>query len=878
MRKLLLFPILVFFSANLLASNNPDRKRIYYAKRINPHPPVIDGKSDDAAWQKVEWSGDFLQREPYEGKPPSQQTAFKILYDDKNLYVVIRAFDTEADKIERRVTRRDGFDGDWVEINIDSYFDHRTAFSFTLTAAGVKGDAAISNDGNNRDSNWDPIWYGKASIDAGGWTAEMRIPFSQLRFAAKDEHVWGLQVRRRFFRKEERSVWQFIPQKTGGWVSYFGELRGIKGIKPPRRIELLPYSVGDLNRFRKEAGNPFADGQNARLSGGLDAKLGVTSDLTLDVTINPDFGQVEADPSIINLTAFETFFEEKRPFFIEGQNILDFRLMGGDGGFANDRLFYTRRIGRAPRYTPGLNAGEFLDMPENSSIATALKLTGKTSSGLSIGILDAVTDKESAVIDFNSQRRKETVEPLTNYFVGRVQKDFNKGNTSIGGMLTATHRNLAEDHLKFLNRSAYSGGFDFRHQWKDKTYYFDFRTAFSNIRGDAEAILSAQKSSARYFQRPDAGYVTLDPTRTSLSGHGGFVSFGKGGTSALRYSVGGIWRSPGLELNDLGFMRQADRIMQWSWVGYRITEPFSIFRRLNINFNQWAGWDFGGEPNFLGGNINGGGQLKNYWSIWGGFGREGNNLSNSALRGGPAMKFPGQWNQWYNVSTDRRKSMQFSFGGYNSWQDESDSRNHNIRFSASYRPSDAASIRISPFYNFRKSELQYLQQSDFEEQARYLFGTIDQKTLGITFRLNYSVTPNLSIQYYGQPFVSAGEYSEFKRITAPRDDTYRNRFQVFSGDEIRFDENSEVYEIDENLDGTVDYAIGQPNFNFRQFRSNLIVRWEYIPGSTVYLVWSQSRTGFTSDGNFSFRNDLDQLFDVYPNNVFLLKISRWFTL
>ncbi|MFQ5632901.1 MAG: DUF5916 domain-containing protein, partial [bacterium] len=443
------------------------------------------------------------------------------------------------------------------------------------------------------------------------------------------------------------------------------------------------------------------------------------------------------------------------------------------------------------------------------------------------------------------------------------------------------HRDIKNDNLNFLNRSAYSGGVDFRHQWKDKTYYFDFRTAFSHIRGDKEAILNAQESSARYYDRPDANYVTLDSNRTSLTGHGGFVSFGKGGNSALRFSAGTMWRSPGLELNDLGFMRQADRIMQWTWAGYRITEPFSIFRRLNFNFNQWAGWDFGGDLNFLGGNINGGGQFKNYWFFWAGFGREGNNLSNSALRGGPAMKFPAQWNQWYNLSTDQRKSLQFGFGGFNSWQDESETRNHNIRFSASYRPSNAASIRLSPFYNFRKSELQYLQESEFDGDARFLFGKIDQKTLGVTVRLNYSVTPALSIQYYGQPFVSAGEYSDFKRITAPREEGFYNRFHVFSGDEIRFeldDDGEYKHKIDENLDGKVDYKIAQPNFNFRQFRSNLIVRWEYIPGSTVFLVWSQSRTGFTEDGNFSFRNDLDELFDVYPNNVFLLKISRWFSL
>lgn len=862
----------------VFAFQAPIEKRVYIAQKINPHAPVIDGILNDEVWKKNEWSGDFTQWEPNEGKEPSQNTEFKITYDDKNLYVAIKAYDTEPDKIVKRVTRRDGFDGDWVEINIDSYFDHRTAFSFTLTAAGVKGDEAISNDGDNWDTNWNPIWYAGVSSDDTGWSAEMRIPFSQLRFAEKDKHVWGLQVQRRFFRKEERSLWQFIPRKTSGWVSYFGELRGIEGIKPSRRIELLPYSVTDVNRFEKEAGNPFRDGQTERLSGGLDGKIGLTSDLTVDFTVNPDFGQVEADPSEVNLTAFETFFSEKRPFFIEGQDILDFRLMGGDGGFSNDRLFYSRRIGRSPHYFPDTNDGEYVDMPNGTSINTAVKLTGKTQSGLSIGVLDAVTAEENAVIDLNGQRREEVVEPLTNYFIGRVQKDYNEGNTAIGGMVTATHRDIKSEQLNFLNKAAYSGGFDFRHQWNDKTYSFIMKGSFSHVEGDKEAIQNLQKSSARYYQRPDADYVSFDPDRTSLSGHGGYISFNRGGNNSLRFSAGGMWRSPGLELNDVGFMRQADRILQYTWAGYRITEPFAFFRHFNFNLNQWMGWNFGGDVVFAGGNINGGGQFKNYWGFWFGLGREGSQLSTSALRGGPAMKYTAQWNQWFNLFTDQRKSVSFSVGGSNGWQDDGDSKYHNFRFSMMYRPHKSISLRVNPFYNIRKSDLQYLQTSSKNDNDRYLFGRIDQKTLGITFRLNYSITPNLSIQYYGQPFVSAGEYSKFKRITFPKAEKYEDRFHVFAGNEIRFNAVDDQFEIDEDLDGTVDYTIGQPNFNFQQFRSNLVVRWEYSPGSTVFLVWSQSRTGYESNGTFSFRNDLDDLFNVHPDNVFLIKVNRWFSL
>ncbi|MFQ6112706.1 MAG: DUF5916 domain-containing protein [bacterium] len=879
MKKKLIFLSLTLIASGVFASMPLTEKKVYVAQQVNPHPPAIDGRLDDAVWQKADWAGDFVQREPDDGAEPSQKTAFKILYDQSNLYVGIRAYDTEPDKIVRRVTRRDGFDGDRLEINIDSYFDHRTAFSFTISAAGVKGDEAISNDGDNWDSNWNPVWYADVATDDLGWTAEMRIPFSQLRFADKEEHVWGLQVQRRLFRKEESSVWQYIPQNAPGWVSFFGELHGIKGIHASRRIELLPYAVSNMRTFEKEEGNPFATGQSTNWSGGLDAKMGVTSDLTLDVSVNPDFGQVEADPSEVNLTAFETFFEEKRPFFIEGQNILDYRIMGGDGTFSNDRLFYSRRVGRSPQCEPELEDDEFMHMPDNTSIIAAMKLTGKTQSGLSIGVLDAVTEKESAQIDFHGERRQETVEPVTNYFVARLQKDSNQGNTAIGGIFTATHRKLSESQLKFLNSAAYSGGIDFRHEWNNKTYYVDVRTAFSHIRGDQQAILEAQTASQRYYQRPDAGYVTLDSSRTSLSGHGGFVSLGRGGNSKLRFSVGGMWRSPGLELNDLGFLRQADRVLQWTWVGYRINNPVSIFRSLRMNFNQWMGWNFGGETVFAGSNFNGGGQFKNYWRFWFGVGREGSNLSTSALRGGPAMKFPGHWNQWYHISSDNRKALQFGFSGFNSWADRGNSRYHNLRFWVTFRPRDAMRIRIRPFFNINKDDLQYIDTVDHQGNDRYLFGRLEQKTLGITFRFDFSITPDLSIQYYGQPFISAGKYSQLKRITEPRDDVYKNRSHTFTGDEIQFDSEKEEYNFDEDEDGATDYSIETPDFNFRQFRSNLVIRWEYSPGSTLFLVWSQERTDDEDNtGEFSFSNDIGELFNVSGTNVFLVKVSRWFSL
>lgn len=877
MTSKLLTAVLLLPVVALAAATQPAAKKMYHTKHLNPHPPVIDGRLDDPVWEKLEWAGDFTQREPNDGKPPSLQTSFKITYDDKNLYIGIRAHDDQPEQIVRRVTRRDSFDGDWVEINIDSYFDHRTAFSFTINAAGVKGDEAVSNDGENWDANWNPVWFGEVAVDDQGWCAEMRIPFSQLRFGDKEAHVWGMQVQRRIFRKQERSVWQYIPQNTAGWVSYFGELHGLKGIQAAQRIEILPYGVSSLRRAQEQAGNPFATGEHRKLSGGLDAKAGVTSDLTLDLTLNPDFGQVEADPSEVNLTAFESYFQEKRPFFIEGQSILDYRLTGGDGSFSNDRLFYSRRIGRAPSLAPELADGEFIAMPENSSIVGAAKLTGKTQSGLSLGLLEAVTEEEEAEIAFNSERRRQVVEPRTNYFIGRVQQDFNRGTSAIGGMLTATHRDLAGTGITSLNRAAYSGGVDVRHQWHDRKYYLEALGVVSHIRGDRAAIAEAQQASQRYFQRPDADYLEFDPNRTSLTGHGGNLSVGRGGNSPVRANLAVTWRSPGLELNDAGFMRQADRVMQSLWLGYRFTNPVAIFNRLNLNVNQWQGWNFGGEPVFSGGNINGGGQLKNYWYVWLGVGREGEDLATTALRGGPALRLPAQWNQWITVESDQRKAVQVGVNSFNSWEDVGGTRYHEVGLWIAFRPINALSLQFNPYYGFNRDELQYVNTLAHGAQSRYVFGRLQQKTVALTARVDYSITPNLSVQYYGQPFVSVGKFSQFKRITAPRADDYAERFHVFTN-EIAREEAKGLLQVDEDLDGNTDYAFENPDFNFQQFRSNLVVRWEYSPGSTVFLVWSQGRTGTNPAGGFSFRNNLNDLFNVYPDNVFLIKLNRWFSL
>ncbi len=857
-----------------LTSFAQEQKRTYQTQRLSGDAPVIDGVMDDSSWEQVEWGDEFTQSQPYDGRSPSQPTYFKILYDDDNLYIGVLSYDSVPGKIYKRMSRRDSFDGDRITVIIDSYFDHLTAFAFTVNAVGVKGDEYVTDDGRCWDETWDPIWYAKTTIHDTGWTAEIQIPYTQLRFGNRNEHVWGLQVIRMIFRNDEWNQWQYIPQDASGWVHNFGELHGINGIHPKRQVDFFPYIVTKAETFEKEEGNPYTEkGKDAAVSAGLDAKIGLTNDLTLDLTVNPDFGQVEADPSEVNLTAFETFFQEKRPFFIEGNNIINFQFTSGGNPYSGDNLFYSRRIGRQPRHYPDVDDEEFVDSPDNTTILGAFKITGKTQSGWSVGLLESVTQQENAEISGGEGTRKEEVEPLTNYFTGRLQKDINKGNTIIGGMMTAINRKITNPAIDYIPDAAYSAGVDFQQYWKDKTYFLRFKGAFSYVKGDTIAITNIQLSPVHYFQRPDATYLKLDSTKTFLSGHGGSIEFGKFGKGHVNMMGFVTWRSPGLDMNDIGYLRSGDEVFQVFWIQYRIWEPFGIFRSMRFNANQWSGWDFGGRRTFYGGNINLNTQFNNHWSFGTGFNYEGSGLDKGSLRGGPSFKYPASKNVWFYAESDERKKFIFEISHSRSWSTVSDELHQNYSLDLTYRPMDALKLSLSPFFSKDYSRTQYVETAEYDGVDRYIVSNLDQNTFGIVARIDYAITPDLTIQYYGQPFTSAGDYTEFKRITDPQADNYFDRFHIFSDEEISYNPDDDVYYIDENNNGTVDYEFENPNFNFIQFRSNMVLRWEYIPGSVLYLVWSQDRTDLNDVGVFDYNRDVNHLFSITPHNIFLLKVS-----
>lgn len=871
MKKYFLFLAILLCTSFIVKAKSGVKKeipqKVYTTNLLNGKAPEIDGKGDDAVWQQVEWGGDFIQREPNEDAPPSQKTAFKILYDENNIYVLIRAYDTEPIKIVTRMARRDDEQGDCVSIYFDSYYDKLSSFGFILSAAGVKSDGILNNEGNT-DYTWNPVWYAKSTIDKDGWVAKMRIPLDQLRFSGQKEHVWGLNVVRQLTRLQESSVWRQLPKEANGIVNLFGELKGIKGIKPKRQKDIMPYMVAKTESYKKDNSNPYSKGHESNLGVGIDGKMGITNDFTLDFTINPDFGQVEADPSEVNLSGFETYFKEQRPFFIEGKEVMNFQLTMGDNGYSSDNLFYSRRIGRQPHYSPD---GDYVKDAENTRILGALKLSGKTKDGLSLGIMESVTDKMFALTTSNGQETKVEAEPFTNYFVGSVMQDFDKGNTRLGGMITAMNRDLSDLTMKNqLPGSAYTGGFNFEHNWKNRKYTFVFASEFSQINGTGAALKRVQESSVHYFQRPDAHYIKYDTTRTSLLGSGGNICFLKQGEGHWRYLFWLNWRSPNLDLNDIGFLRKSDDVFQVIWASYRLWKPTKIYRTLNFNFNQWTGWDFGGRSTFKGGNVSVNSQLKNYWYVNLFVGVDAANIDNYVLRGGPSLKLPGQFNINYSISSDDRKK--FVYGFNNSYSIGFDKVGTFIDggLDFSYRPIDAIKITFAPGYQSSNYDMQYVTT----ESGKYIMARIDQKMFRSSFRLEYYPRPNMSVQYYGQPFIFSGKYSQFKRVTNSMAKDYNDRIYAYKTNELGLEDN--IYTAIENGNNSTAVSFDNPDFKDFAFLSNLVFRWEYIPGSTIYLVWSQNRSDTDKLAHFNMGKDFSNIYKIYPHDVFMVKLSYRF--
>jgi hypothetical protein len=874
----------MFVHAALLAASllsaTPDTTapRALHAHRLTAGQgaPVLDGRLDDAIWAATDSIDGFTQVKPDPGRPARFRTVTRVAFDDAALYVAVRAYDPEPAKIVAELTRRDqGSASDQILVAIDSHHDRRTAYIFGVNPAGVKTDIVLT-DGKGEDSGWDAVWDVATRRDELGWTAEFRIPLAALRFATEGDGVWGFQVIRDVQRTQERSAWAPFRQEDPTFVARFGELVGMRGLRAPRRLEMLPYTVSGLSREPLEGGvrNPFRSSTEWTRSAGLDVKYGLTAGLTLDATINPDFGQVEADPSQVNLSAYETFLSEQRPFFTEGAEIFRFGTGVGDG--SSESLFYSRRIGRSPQRPAGEPDGGFVDNPTQTRILGAAKLSGRVGPGWSLGLLSSLTGESSARLsDATNARSEQVVEPMTSYSVARLRRDLNEGRTQLGVIGTSVVRRMDGTGIDDLRSSALAGGVDFSHRWKGDGWQVSGWLLGSRVAGSEESILATQRSSARYFQRRDAGHVRLDSAATSLGGWAASYQASKIGGRWRGGLLGNI-RSPGFETNDLGYQRDADQVMNVAYLGYRNSTPRGWFQRTNANSNFWVQNDFGGTRTALGGNVNGSVTLRSYWSIYGGIAHGAGALSNRALRGGVAIRTPASSNGWLGVESDDRRALRF--GTHMELGREEETGGHSLYGSLDgrWRINSSTSLSLSPFYSVNHDAWQFVDELGEGTSMRYVFGELEQKTAGLGVRMEKTFMPTLSLQLFARPFVSAGRYESFREATDPRARRFDARFHTFSPAEVRRGGGSVVLTRADRRDEPL--SLDEPDFSVRDFKLNAVLRWEYRTGSTLFVAWSHGQSGDDARGDFRLRRDLNALFREPSHNVVMIKANWWVSL
>jgi hypothetical protein len=805
----------------------------------------LDGELSEEIWTRAPVASEFFQRDPTEGAPASHPTEVRVIFDQTALYVAVRAVCPEADRIVGMLTRRDDSSpSDWIRVMVDSYRDQRTAYEFSVNAGGVKQDRYWFAD-TNSDGSWDAVWDVAVGRSAQGWRAEFRIPFSQLRFNPSTD-TFGFAVVRSVPHVNETATWPLLAKSASGYVSSFGELRGVKLPESQKKLELMPYAVSQFKTAPVAAGNPLTKSNDVDAAVGLDLKYKVGRGLMLTGTVNPDFGQVEADPAVVNLGAFETFFSERRPFFVEGSGNLNFGIDCSDGFCTG--LFYSRRIGRAPQRIAEAPDGGYAAQPANSTIVGAAKLTGRVG-GFSVGALQAVTTREDARLTTGAANpiTRTPVEPTTSYSIGRVNREF-ANRSRLGFMLTNTHRRLT-DELRFLPTTAVTGGVDADWRLRDNRYSLTGLWAGSSIRGSANAIDRLQRSNVHSFQRPDAEHLTYDPTRTTLGGHAGSFNVNKISGQRTRFSFGTSYKTPGFEINDLGFQQRADEVSEFGWFQIRDDKPGKYVRSISVNFNQWAGWNFDGDRRFSGGNVNAHWVLTTNWDFGTGFNVNTEGFADRLTRGGPGGLTPGNLNQWGYLNSDNRKLVALNFFG-NWFNDRHGSWGWGVNPGLTFRPRSALSISGSINVNRNVSDTQWIRNLTQDDGSHYVFGRINQTTVSFSTRVNYTITPTLSVQIYAAPFVSAGAYSNFRELVNGRAARYADRYAPFDYD-------------------------GNPDFNYQSFRTTNVLRWEFRPGSALFVVFQQGREDVAPRGDFRFGRDFGDTFGAPATNVFLVKISRW---
>ncbi len=865
----------------------------------------VDGRLDEPVWAEAPAITEFLQENPAEGEPGTQRTEFRVVYDDDAIYIGAMLYDSFP--VTTRLARRDPASGafDYITVSLDSYHDHETAYQFSVNPSGVIRDAVSSSGGGGGrggggrgggggDTSWDPVWEVATRITEAGWSAEMRIPFSQLRFSPDEEQVWGIELKRNIHRNQELVAYPFTPTLERGGASRYTHLDGIEGIEPGRRLELLPYVAarGEYLQLGVPSGiafsNPYRSGSDYFGQVGLDLKYRLASNITLDATVNPDFGQVELDPSVINLTAFETRFQERRPFFVEGGDIFQVG-EGGPGGSTGrpPQLFYSRRIGRPPSGSPPSDA-VFSDVAPATTILGAAKVTGRVGDGWSLGILEAVTGRETArYMDANQAVDEAIVEPSTNYLAGRVRRQIRGGETRFGLFGTAVNRALSGTGMGgSLHAAAYSGSADFAHEWSNRTYRISTMFSGSYVEGDPAAILQTQQTSTRYYQRPDADHLTLDPNGTSLGGYYAMVDIAKqAGAFGAKLAMAAA--SPGYEVNDLGFQSASDRLIVDTNFSYNHPDPGRIFRQWDVRGSPDAVWNYAGDRIWteINGNFNV--QFLNYWGLGARLGYNPRHDDDRLTRGGPIARTPSRLAGSVNLRSDGRRTTtgRLSYA----WATESgNSWNRSVSFDLTMNASERLTIQFGPSYSRGHTSAQYITSVEDPLAVetygrRYIFGGLDQTTVSLETRVNVTFTPKLSLQLYVEPFISTGDYQELKEFDRPG----AYKFLEYGTDVGTISQDpGGSYSIDPDGTGPAQpFSVADRDFSYRSLLGNAVLRWEWRPGSTLFLVWQQRRISSLGGdgvngtdpwiGGFEFGRDVGDMFSTPADNIFVIKVNYW---
>ena len=858
----------------------------------------VNGVLDEDAWALAPMATGFVAQQPTEGAPPEEPTELRILFDQEALYVGARLFESDPSNVRDQLVRRDQ-EGqfDYFTILLDSNLDRRTGFVFQVSASGVQSDWLLFDD-TREDRSWDTVWESSVYRDDRGWSLEMRIPLSQLRLeAAEEAQTWGVNFIRRRVVSNEVLHFSLVSRLQQGLVSQFGRLTGLRITEAPGSIEVVPYLNSTTRAAPSDPGDPFFDGRDTNFSLGGDLTWGLGGNFNLNATFNPDFGQVESDPAVINLTAFETRFEERRPFFVEDRQLFDFPVSGGN------QLFFSRRIGPTPAGNAGSGA-DFSDIPTSTTILGAAKLTGRTPGGLSIGVLGALSEEEEGrAYDVEGGTLSSFIaEPQNAWGVVGLEQDYNQGDSQIGALFVGLNRGLKRGGAYgALPNSAYGAGVNFVHRWGEREWALIGFFVATHIRGDTAAIARVQRDPTHYFTRPDARWVEFDPASTHLTGVEWRLRFER---QRGDHWTGAAWFgqvSPKVTMNDVGFTRDPESLNIGGQINYREIQPGDLLRSYGLSLYTTRDWSHDAladpwsshswrraqyQARF---RFNVDLEFLNFWQLRPYIGYFPAQQSPTHTRGGPVMKLPSYWESRLVLSTDLRNPINFQPTlTYNNYTEGS---GHLLRVElrTAIRPRSNWEIQVSPSFTHQQDNTQYATGSSavpFEPTygRRYLFADVDRRELAMEARTELAFSPNLTLQLFAQPFVASGDFRRYKQLIQPR--TFRfapfeegTLIETPSGNACQSGRSCESEDhfqyVDFDGDGTADHSFGNQDFNFRSLIINAVLRWEFRPGSRLFIVWQRFQDERAAVGDLALGRDLSALVGAPTENVFSVKVDYW---